>query len=1171
MSFSDAELEVQLKDAANGLLDPPSSTEELLSLLDRVEEVLTNVEQSPSKSLQDALLPVMKALISDELLRHSDMDVKVSVVSCIAQITRITAPDAPYGDDHMKEIFQLSVAALENLSQFSGRCYTKANSILDVIAKVRSSLIMLDLECDALVFEMFQHFLNHIRSDHPEAVFSSMEGIMSLVLHESEDIPLDIISLLLDSIKKENRNISPISRKLGENVITNCAATLEPYLMEAVKSLGINVDDYAEIVASICQNGKQDLKHKSANDVKDNLENENKLVKNTASNEPPQETKGLASDVICPEKTNQTADATSKSTSNGAPSTIKHDNPSQELQRGFLIRNSKRADSGGLAEPNSPLSLKADKTKSEPDSDKYESDPESVPRKSGNKRNSLKNREKGHSARADSKGIAKTKSSLSVKAEMSQNDPDSDSKKRDQKSKSLVKPEEGNSKRADPRGDSEPKSSLSVKAKSGNEPDSVPTKRGRKPNSLMNPEEGYDHSWLWSGRKTVGLARCRKSREKSTGSSPSGNSVLKKATSPSTLENMAVQAGLQSELDETIGDPSEDHSIPDGTKKGHPKRKGASLNREADIKSPSKLKGELLTAEVEEKTPKKEPEDIIPSDEKKEEHSTKLGVSAMTTAKTKDETAMSSAQMEAEDPRHPEEKLQQSTVKLEASNVNENSSVKGGRKKRKMVNDSPKKDVNEESGLKKTIFETETKSSNEDESYFRKSGKTLFKRKHVIGKEEACESLDFGELMVGRRIKVWWPMDKMFYEGVIDSYDPIRKRHKVCYNDGDVEILNMKNQRWETLGHDSLADKDQKSDLPGLDTSSPIPQKEKQKAKSDQKKQRKDDCSPESNPQKGKWKTKSNQKTQVKISSPEKEEKADYSPESIPWSGRGKTKPDHEKQAKRSGQAKARSSSKSNPRSGKVKMKLDKGTQDKKSNQEKQSKDDSSSEINPQKGKRKRESDEGEQAEKSDESNPVKADSSSKCNLKKGKEEQNSAKERQAEKSDESNPVKADSSSKCNLEKGKQKQNSAKEKQAKKSDESEQAKAESSSESNPKEGMQKRKPAGEKESDTVDESKQAKADTSSERDEMPAPESNLGTDAKSVEDTTKTGEILKDDGQMSAGDLEADTPKATSDCKKDSPKTLASSKGKSPKADIGYDSDECANKLVEMSKGGKEE
>lgn len=52
--------------------------------------------------MQDALLSPMKALISNALLRNSDTDVKVSVVSCISEITRITAPDAPYSDDHMK-------------------------------------------------------------------------------------------------------------------------------------------------------------------------------------------------------------------------------------------------------------------------------------------------------------------------------------------------------------------------------------------------------------------------------------------------------------------------------------------------------------------------------------------------------------------------------------------------------------------------------------------------------------------------------------------------------------------------------------------------------------------------------------------------------------------------------------------------------------------------------------------------------------------------------------------------------------------------------------------------------------------------------------------------------------------------------------------------------------
>lgn len=54
--------------------------------------------------MQDALYPSMKALISNQLLRHSDMDVKVSVASCMSELTRITAPDAPYNDEQMKVI-----------------------------------------------------------------------------------------------------------------------------------------------------------------------------------------------------------------------------------------------------------------------------------------------------------------------------------------------------------------------------------------------------------------------------------------------------------------------------------------------------------------------------------------------------------------------------------------------------------------------------------------------------------------------------------------------------------------------------------------------------------------------------------------------------------------------------------------------------------------------------------------------------------------------------------------------------------------------------------------------------------------------------------------------------------------------------------------------------------
>lgn len=63
----------------------------------------------------------------------------------------------------LQEVFQLIVSSFENLSDKSSRSYAKRTSILETVAKVRSCVVMLDLECDALIIEMFQHFLEAIR------------------------------------------------------------------------------------------------------------------------------------------------------------------------------------------------------------------------------------------------------------------------------------------------------------------------------------------------------------------------------------------------------------------------------------------------------------------------------------------------------------------------------------------------------------------------------------------------------------------------------------------------------------------------------------------------------------------------------------------------------------------------------------------------------------------------------------------------------------------------------------------------------------------------------------------------------------------------------------------------------------------------------------------------
>lgn len=45
----------------------------------------------------------------------------------------------------------------------------------------------------------------------------------------------------------------PLARKLGEKVLESCATKLKPYLVQAVSTLGISLDDYSQVLATICQ------------------------------------------------------------------------------------------------------------------------------------------------------------------------------------------------------------------------------------------------------------------------------------------------------------------------------------------------------------------------------------------------------------------------------------------------------------------------------------------------------------------------------------------------------------------------------------------------------------------------------------------------------------------------------------------------------------------------------------------------------------------------------------------------------------------------------------------------------------------------------------------------------------------------------------------------------
>lgn len=125
------------------------------------------------------------------------------------------------------------VGTFSGLNDTSGPSFGRRVVILETLAKYRSCVVMLDLECDDLVNEMFSTFFavaryvlfpeflfilvreyfidvnfSHLCSDdHQENVLSSMQTIMVVLLEESEDVREDLLFTIL-SVLGRNRSVS---------------------------------------------------------------------------------------------------------------------------------------------------------------------------------------------------------------------------------------------------------------------------------------------------------------------------------------------------------------------------------------------------------------------------------------------------------------------------------------------------------------------------------------------------------------------------------------------------------------------------------------------------------------------------------------------------------------------------------------------------------------------------------------------------------------------------------------------------------------------------------------------------------------------------------------------------------------------------------------------------
>ncbi|GJR75955.1 armadillo-type fold protein [Tanacetum coccineum] len=837
MANTDVELEQQLKEVGKKLLHPPDAVDELFPVLDQVERLLS------------------KALIQDDLLRHSDVDVKVAVASCISEITRITAPDAPYDDDQMRDVFQLIVSSFEDLADQSGRSYIRRASILETVSKVQSWTIDrgviydinrennndLGLVKKAKTFRLRSLILYLLATDkkHNEGdsldTYSEIgltrvcEGTTAAMKRDDEN---DSGQQPADE-SKQAKGSQDETQQADDSKITTASSDHvdqvdkeEPCPQEevnvdpmegspkSVMSNGVNVTGNEE--ASVDQESskqadedeKQQLPNATSKEDIDDSDTDDKLAKSESKPEPTPKNGEKKSDTnIDSAEPSDSSHIEGEKEAEKLESEDEKDNDVKESAISAPVQSETEKDNDDVqvSSPKAIESKSATANVSSPSQSDSLPDASRIKKAVRSKRKQVPQQDEIDTENAaspsksetplDESRLKKAGRSKNKDLDQEENTPLVDVKAPEISSDSDVKPQ----KRA---------GKMAVVAKEVKSPATIDSSEDDEAASDSDEEPPLKIS-----KKLEHVNSGRKSKQ-------SGKKavVTKEVKLPDTIDS--------SEYDEAASDSDEEPPLKKSygqSQKRKPGKKVGAGDSDAKQAKQSVKKSDAKKPKQTGKTSKQSA--------KKEEDS------------VSDSEPLKSVKKVEKRKRIVKEEDSDSDAKpLKLSAKKGNASTSGDVKSSSKKKDDGRKRASGKNVIKKA--EAKTLSSDDEMDVSPKSAKkpakgegnlkdtsgTSSKRKRTPVKDKESDTIKYDESLVGKKVKVWWPEDKMYYEGVIESFDAAKKKHKVSYVDGDVENLYLRNQKWAIIQNFSARDKDEIAEFESEEAFPEVHKKKKSKA-----------------------------------------------------------------------------------------------------------------------------------------------------------------------------------------------------------------------------------------------------------------------------------------------------------------------------------------------------
>lgn len=208
-------------------LKNPIGSKELILRLQNLSDELSNFDQDSVDT--EYISGILKDLVNKKLLNSSNAGVHIFTCCSIVDVLRITAPDAPYTEKELCEIFRSFFFQLGKLDDELNPYFQQQEYLLKRLAESRSLILITDLsDNESLIEVLFETFYKLIKKCFSLKLGPFAQQILSEVISECEFVPMKVLKIILNNFLFL---IDNISLNLG-TIVSNSGLELSIYICE---------------------------------------------------------------------------------------------------------------------------------------------------------------------------------------------------------------------------------------------------------------------------------------------------------------------------------------------------------------------------------------------------------------------------------------------------------------------------------------------------------------------------------------------------------------------------------------------------------------------------------------------------------------------------------------------------------------------------------------------------------------------------------------------------------------------------------------------------------------------------------------------------------------------------------------------------------------------------